>query len=150
MNFLDIGWLWVYAGLGMMLAELLSPGFVLFFFGLSGMTVGAIVLLLPETAELAFKWQLALFTVFSIVYILTLRRFVKKVFLGDNGKGSALPDEFAGRVCVVISAIEPDMPGRVMLGDAEWNAEADGESIPEGAKVRVVSRRNLTLCVKKL
>ena len=33
------GWLWLYAGVGLMLAELLAPGFVVFFFGLSAASV---------------------------------------------------------------------------------------------------------------
>ena len=33
-------WLWLYAGAFLMLLELLAPGFVIFFFGLSAATVG--------------------------------------------------------------------------------------------------------------
>ncbi len=148
MDFLDVGWLWLYAGAGLMLAEILTPGFVMFFFGLAAATVGALVLLLPDPFNPSLKWQLVLFSLFSLVYLVTLRRYVKGVFLGDNGEGSALADEFAGRVGEVAVAIEPGLAGRVVVGDAEWNADAD-EALPVGTKVRVVSRRNLTLDVKR-
>ena len=41
-----------------------------------------------------------------------------------------------------------DPPGRVLVGDAEWSAEAD-EVLPVGAPVRVLARRNLTLRVTR-
>ena len=40
MDFLSAGWLWMYIGGGLMLAEILMPGFVVFFFGLSAVTLG--------------------------------------------------------------------------------------------------------------
>ena len=147
MDFLGAGWIWLYVGAGLMLAELLTPGFVMFFFGLSAATVGLLVLGLPETLSPSLTWQLALFSLFSLVYLVTLRRYVKAVFLGDNGALGTLPDDFAGRIGSVSVAIAPDAPGRVLVGDAEWDAEAD-TPIPAGARVRVVARRNLTLTVE--
>ena len=41
MDFLSAGWMWLYVGAGLMLAEILMPGFVVFFFGLSAATLGA-------------------------------------------------------------------------------------------------------------
>ncbi len=149
MDFLDIGWIWLYVGAGLMLAEMLTPGFVMFFFGLSAATVGGLVLLLPDPFNPSFKWQLAFFSLFSLIYLVTLRRYVKNVFFGDNGRSRTLPDEFAGRIGEVVSAIAPDVPGRVSVGDAEWTATAD-EPISAGEKVKVVSRSNLTLCVKRV
>ena len=78
---------------------------------------------------------------------MTLRRYVKNVFLGDNGKGAALGDEFSGRVGEAITALSPGVPGRIILGDAEWDA-VSATSIAAGARVRVISRRNLTLTVE--
>ena len=89
MDFLSNGWIWMYVGAGLMLAEILTPGFVMFFFGLSAATVGLLVLLLPEPFNPSLMWQFALFSLFSLVYLVTLRRYVKNVFLGDNGKGAA-------------------------------------------------------------
>ena len=147
MNFLSAGWIWMYVGAGMMLAEILTPGFVMFFFGLSAATVGALVLLLPETFNPSFMWQLALFSLFSLVYLVTLRRYVKKIFIGDNGKSRALADEFAGRLGEVVTAIAPNVPGRVIVGDAEWDATA-AVALAAGTRVRVIARRNLTLEVE--
>ena len=147
MDFLSNGWIWMYAGAGLMLVEILTPGFVMFFFGLSAATVGLLVLLLPEPFSPSLMWQFALFSLFSLVYLVTLRRYVKNVFLGDNGKGGALSDEFVGRLGETITALSPGVPGRIVLGDAEWDA-VSATPIAAGARVRVVSRRNLTLTVE--
>ena len=147
MDFLSDGWIWMYVGAGLMLAEILTPGFVMFFFGLSAATVGMLVLLLPEAFSPSLMWQLALFSLFSLVYLVTLRRYVKNVFFGKNGKGAVLDDEFSGRVGKAITSLSPGVPGRIELGDAEWDAVSDA-AVAAGARVRVVSRRNLTLTVE--
>ena len=148
MNFLGAGWIWLYIGAGLMLAEILVPGFVMFFFGLSAATVGLLMLAIPADAfDLTLTWQFALFSLFSIVYLVTLRRYAKSVFLGDSEKGKAAVDEFAGRIGEVVTPIASGVPGRVMVGDAEWNAVSSAP-IAAGAKVKVLSRSNLTLAVE--
>ena len=147
MDFLGAGWIWLYIGAGLMLAEILTPGFVMFFFGLSAATVGVLVLFLPDTFHLTMMWQLALFSFFSLVYLVTLRRYVKNVFWGDNGTSRALTDEFTGRLGEVTKDLTPDLPGRVVVGDAEWDATA-AVPIVAGTRVKVLSRRNLTLTVE--
>jgi len=147
MDFLGNGWIWMYVGAGMMLAEILTPGFVMFFFGLSAATVGLLILLLPPAFCPSLMWQLALFSLFSLIYLVTLRRYVKNVFVGDNGKNRALADEFAGRIGEAKTDVSPSAPGRVSIGDAEWDAVSEAP-ISAGSCVRVVSRKNLTLTVE--
>ena len=149
MNFLSAGWIWLYVGAGLMLAEILTPGFVMFFFGLSAATVGLLVLLLPDPFNPSLTWQFAFFSLFSVIYLVTLRRYVKDVFLGDNGKSRALADEFTGRLGEAESSISAAIPGRVTVGDAEWDAVSEAP-IAAGTKVRVVARKNLTLTVEAL
>jgi membrane protein implicated in regulation of membrane protease activity len=147
MDFLDAGWLWLYAGAGLMLAEILMPGFVVFFFGLSAATLGALILVLPEAFHLTLAWQLALFSIFSVVYLVTLRRYLKSVFLGDSEDRLSAADDFSGRIGEVVAPISQGLPGRVLVGDAEWDAVAVG-NIAAGSKVKVLSRKNLTLTVE--
>ena len=147
MDFLSAGWLWMYIGGGLMLAEILMPGFVVFFFGLSAVTLGGLMLVLPEAFSITLAWQLALFSLFSIVYLVTLRRYLKGIFLGDSEDTISATDEFAGRMGEVRSAIVPGVPGRVIVGDAEWDAVAV-EAVAVGTKVKVLSRKNLTLTVE--
>ena len=105
------------------------------------------ILVLPDAFHLTLAWQLALFSLFSVVYLVTLRRYLKSVFLGDSEDMLSASDEFAGRTGEVVASIAPGIPGRVLVGDAEWDAVAV-ESIAAGAKVKVLSRKNLTLTVE--
>ena len=204
LDMITCAWLWIYAGAALMLLELVAPGFVLCFFGLSAATVGVLRFVLGEA--FSPNWQLAAFSVFSVLYILVLRRYLKKVFVGgkvetktdfDNesvgrtgkvvqaiqppltgqlaafsvfsilyililrrylkrifvgGKVETKTDfdnESVGRTGKVTSAIQPPLAGRVLLGDAEWTAEADSP-IAVGANVRVVAQQNLTMKVEEV
>ena len=141
-------WLWLYFGAFLMLMELLAPGFVVFFFGLSAATVGLCRFAFGEA--FTTTWQLAAFSAFSILYLMVLRRWLKKTFLG--GKVEAKTDfdnEYVGRVGKVTEAINPPLTGRVEIGDAEWTASADAP-VAQGATVEVVSQNNLTMKVKEV
>ena len=142
---LTCGWIWLYAGAFLMLAEIVSPGFVIFFFGLSAMTVGLCRFAFGEAFTLT--WQLAAFSVFSILYLVTLRRLMKRVFNGESTASAVdFSHESVGRVAKVVAAIRPPLAGRILLGDAEWSATAETE-FPEGADVRIVAQDNLTMKV---
>jgi membrane protein implicated in regulation of membrane protease activity len=148
MDFLGAKWLWLYAGAFLMLAELMAPGFVVFFFGLAAATVGLVMFVLPDAFHLTPTWQIALFSFFSILYLVTLRRYVKSVFLGDTDE-SKTTDEYVGRLAKVTETVRPETPGRVMLGDAEWTAVAS-ERLDPGTEVKVTGRKNLTLEVERV
>ena len=149
MNFLSAGWIWLYVGAFLMLAELLAPGFVVFFFGLAAATVGVFIMVLPDSFHLALTWQLALFSFFSILYLVTLRRYVKSVFLGDTMDANSLGGEYVGRLGRVIADIRPEVPGRIVVGDSEWTASSS-QRISSGTEVKVVAQKNLTLTVEPI
>lgn len=145
-NFLSPEWIWLYAGVLLMLAELLAPGFVIFFFGLAAASVAGVKFIFPS---MSMALQIALFSVFSVIYLTALRKWFYKLFKMDSAASADEPSEFAGRLAEVTVKIESGLPGRVMLGDSEWTAEAE-TAIEAGAKVRVVKQKNLTLTVEKI
>ena len=49
----------------------------------------------------------------------------------------------------VVEAVRPGVPGRILLGDAQWDARA-GERLEPGTEVRVVAQENLTLVVERV
>lgn len=132
----------------MLFLELLAPGFVICFFGLAAATVGVMKFALGDAFTLT--GQLAAFSVLSVLYIVLLRRALKKVFVG--GKVETRTDfdnESVGRTGKVTEAIDPPLTGRVMIGDSEWTAAADAP-IATGADVKVVAQDNLTMKVVAL
>ena len=146
MDFLSPIWLWMYVGAFLMLAELASPGFVVFFFGLAAATVSLLKWMFPS---LPLWGQLAAFSVLSILYLLVLRKYLKKVFTGDKQESPSIDNEYIGRVGRVVEVVRPDVPGRILLGDAEWTAKCD-RRLEAGTEVRVVAQENLTLAVEPI
>ena len=145
MNFLSCAWLWMYAGALLMFLEMLAPGFVIFFFGLSAATVGLCRFAFGAAFDLT--WQLAAFSGFSILYLLFLRRLLKRVFVGSVATSRAdFENEAVGRFGRVTAAVNPPLTGRVMIGDAEWTAVSDSP-VAAGTDVKVVAQDNLTMKV---
>lgn len=146
MSFLSCGWLWMYAGAVLMLMELMAPGFVIFFFGLSAATVGLCRFVFEGAFDLT--WQLASFSAFSVLYLVFLRRWMQKIF---TGRVETSREDFenanVGRLGKITVAVNPPLTGRVMIGDAEWTA-ASASPIAVGANVRIVSQDNLTMTVE--
>lgn len=141
-------WIWLYIGSALMILELISPGFVIFFFGLAAATTGVLTMFAGDAFTM--MWQLLAFAGFSIVYLVFLRRAVKKVFSGSVEKSASnFEDDFPGKIAVVTEDINMPLSGRVMLGDSEWTAVSD-TSIEKGVNVRVVVRDNLTLKVERV
>ena len=121
---------------------------MIFFFGLAAATTGVLTMFAGDA--FTKMWQLLAFAGFSIVYLVFLRRAVKKVFSGSVEKSASnFEDDFPGKIAVVTEAINPPLSGRVMLGDAEWTAVADSP-IEKNVNVRVIVRDNLTLKVGRV
>ena len=144
MNMFSLGWIWMYAGAMLMFLELVCHGFVIFFFGLGAATTGLARLALG--GSLTLTWQIVLFIASSLVYLLVLRRVFKRTFMGEKATENAPTGELIGRIGKVTERIAPPNTGRVLIGDAEWTAEA-GEAIEVGASVKVIAQHNLTVVV---
>ena len=141
-------WMWMYIGAFLMLAELLAPGFVIFFFGLSAISVGILRALFGEAFTVT--WQLAAFSFFSVVYLAVLRRWIKSVFSGGSTKSADdFSNEYIGRTGKVVADINPPLEGRVEIGDSQWTASAD-IAIAAGSTVKVTAQSNLTFKVEPL
>lgn len=135
---------WLYAGVALIILEVMTPGLVSIFFGLSALTVSLLVWLLPSMGQ-GMQWLA--FSVFSVLYILLLRKALKKVFSGRREISDNPNDEFSGKLAVVAEAIAPNKPGRVEFCGCTWTAEADA-AIAAGVSVRILGKKNLTLKVE--
>ena len=135
---------WLYAGVALILIEVMTPGLVSLFFGLAALTLALIVWLAPALAQ---SWQWILFSVLSVLYIALLRKSLKSVFSGTREVSDNPEDAYTGKLAVVTQAIAPDRPGLVELGGTTWNAEAERE-FAAGESVRVTGKKNLTLRVE--
>ena len=138
-------WIWIYIGAGLMLLELVVPGFILCFFGLAAATVGVLSFLFGDGFNLT--WQLASFSALSVIYIVLLRRWFRRALTGDRHDTGDLGGDYLGRTGKVVTAIRPPLAGRVLIGDSEWTAVAESE-LAEGSVVKVIFQHNLTMKVE--
>jgi inner membrane protein len=136
---------WLYAGIVLMILEVMTPGLVLMFFGLSALVVSLITWLVPDMPQVA---QWLLFSVFSVLFVLLLRKTLKKTFSGTSEVTEDLFDSFTGKRAVVVELITPLRPGRVEFNGSNWTAEAE-EELAVGTNVRIRGKKNLTLTVEK-
>jgi len=138
---------WTAVGVVLLISEFVVPGFVISFFGLGALVVGLVCWLHP----LSFNGQLVLFLASSILLLVTLRKSVKRVFLGTTSDidGEGQSRDLVGKRAAVVRAIGPATRGKVELHGTEWEAESE-EVIEAGEVVEVVGQANIIFRVRKV
>ncbi|MDP1677416.1 MAG: NfeD family protein [Bacteroidota bacterium] len=140
--------LWFLFGLVVMLGEIVTPGFVLIFFGIGAWIIS---LLLWLGVPISFTSQLFIFLITSVLLLVVFRRFGNKYFKGKVSKPDVAGsiDDIKGEKAIALSDIQPTIGGKVEFHGTLWNAEAD-VAITKGASVEVLERNNLILKVKPI
>lgn len=138
-------WLWVVAGLALLLLELLTPGVFFLFFGVAALVVGVWV----GTADgIGLSAQLGVFSALSVVTLLVFRGPILRRIKARPQDGPRV-DSIVGEVAAARGPIPPHGHGQVDLRGSVWNAvNAGGGPIESGARCRVVRVEGLTLHVE--
>jgi len=137
---------WFYLGIVLIILEVMTPGLVSIFFGLSALVVALITWLAPGIPEY-LQW--IMFSIFSILFILLLRKTLKKTFSGTAEVTDDTADPYTGKRAVVVTRITPTQPGRVELNGSSWTAEAEQE-LEVNTPVVIKKKKNLTFTVEKI
>ncbi|HYF34961.1 MAG TPA: NfeD family protein [Prosthecobacter sp.] len=121
--------LWFIGGFILILAEFVTPGFILVFLGL-GAWVASLAVRLGWADTLGA--QTAVFAGSSLVLLLMLRRWFKSWFLGFSQQAvtAGALEEYVGKSVRVITTVAPGLQGKVEFKGAQWNAEASEELLP--------------------
>ncbi len=139
---------WAILGVILIFMDIFIPSFVIAFFG-GGALITALTTFLGITPGAAS--QLVVFIISSITLLVTLRRTLKRLLVGDTrNQNDQEFDVEIGKIIPVIEEINREKgTGRVRYQGTEWSAQADGV-IPLGESVAIVGRDNLTLRVRRL
>jgi membrane protein implicated in regulation of membrane protease activity len=140
--------IWFLAGIALLIAELAVPGLVIFFFGVGACLVATLCLIF----DLSLNLQLLIFLLSSTIFLISLRKWVGKIFMGRMSSNQEFDDvdaDYIGKQAVVEFKIMPDVPGKVEFNGTLWMATAD-MSISKGTPVQVIGKNNITLKVKPL
>lgn len=147
---LDPAVYWLLIAVILFVLELVTPGFVLVFFGAGAAAAALVSWLLPETAIVV---QLVIFIVVSLGSFFSLRGVMQRRFFASapGKEGEDIDEQLVrpGEKGVVSAVIAPPAEGRVKCAGTYWRATA-GERIEEGEIVTVVRRDGLTLEVEKV
>ncbi len=127
--------LWFLAGIAVMLAELVIPGFVIIFFGLGCLGAAAVAVFSPA----AYSAQVFAFLLISVASLLTLRKVAMRIFVGCRESPGTTED--SGNIPVgSIICLERDMEagrvGRVRFRGGMWDAVSE-EPLPAGSDAEI-------------
>ena len=131
-------WHWAVTGIGLILAELAVPAFVLVWFGLGALVVALLVAVGPD---LGITGQLALWLAISLALVaLWFRIFKPGMHKTRVGMADA---DVIGEIGLLAHDVAPFAKGEVrfqkpVLGSESWPCIAD-ENIKAGARVKVLS-----------
>jgi inner membrane protein len=136
-------WMWLAAGLVLVVAELATPGgFVIIFFGIGALAVGALALLgLVTSVPLQFLW----FSVLSVASLAFLRGRVQSRI---QTPPSSTVDSLVGVVAMVQDQMAPRAIGRVEVRGSMWAARNTSDvTLDPGQRALVAAVDGLTLAV---
>ena len=141
----NAGWIWFAVAAVLLVAEMLTAGFFIFWFGLGAVVAGVLALL-----GLNALWQWLAFVVVSGVLVAYSRRFAER-FTGKQPPGVGA-DRMIGKTGMVLEAIDGATgAGRVRVDSEEWRARGDaGALIAQDCRVKVLRIDGTHLVVEKL
>ncbi|MEM7172141.1 MAG: NfeD family protein [Pseudomonadota bacterium] len=126
-------WYWWVAALIFIGLEMLVPGAIFLWLGVSAGVVGALLLVAPET-----NWQIqfGLFAVLSVVSAYTWRAYRRRnpPPPSDQPSLNRRGHQYVGRSFTLQSAIINGQ-GKLKVDDTIWKIE--GEDLPKGTQIRV-------------
>ena len=142
MGAIGLGWIWGIAGLALLAAETVLPGFYLLWVGLAALIVCAAVV----TFDPSLTTQLLLFAASAIAtcvagWFVYHRRGAHTADVNDNA------EQMVGSTGEVLEAAAGDR-FRVKVRDSVWLAE--GPQLAAGTRVRVTAQRGTVLQVQAL
>lgn len=141
--------LWLILGVGLMVAEIFTLGFVLFWFG-----IGAVAAALVAFAGGGIIWQMITFlAVSSVLTMLSRTIFANYFSLDDKSMVKTGVDALPGKIGTVTQNSAGALnEGAVRLYGSTWTAfPVEGEDpLKEGEKVEVVEVRGSSIYVKRV
>ena len=135
-------WLWLLAGILLVVSELFLPGLVAVFLGLGAMLV-ALLRWLGLIDSLAYSFT-AWFV--SSLALLVVARSALQRFMPSETSFTTLEEDvdLFGAVAEVVETVSPDhKDGRISFQGTTWPATSDSAEIQPGAKVTILYRENL-------
>ena len=139
---------WLILGMLLLLGEMLVPSFTLLWFGLAGLLIGVVLLLVPD---LSFTLQLLIWACASIAFTILWFKYFKPT-MTDKTKAGISREAVTGETGIVIKVPQNELRGIVrfsmpLLGADEWQFIC-ADACKVGDRVEVIDVSGNTLVVK--
>ncbi len=134
---------WAIVAVICLILELTSGDFFIICF-----SIGGIIAAIGAAIGLNIYWQLAIFAVFSLVAIFTVRPVALRWLHKNEPNKQSNADALIGRKGRVTEAIKQGGSGYVQIDGDLWKAVSDSD-IEEGASVTVIGRESTIITVEK-
>jgi membrane protein implicated in regulation of membrane protease activity len=136
-------WLWTILGIGLLFAELATPGALFaIFFGISAIAVGALVGL-GVAGPAWFQWLL--FAALSGALVVALRGRMRGLMAGRRVQS----DSLVGETAILVDDLPPRGVARAELRGTSWEVRSDAERpLARGQRCRVERVEGLTLWIR--
>ncbi|MDO4691286.1 MAG: NfeD family protein [Porphyromonadaceae bacterium] len=148
MNELDLfaSWqLWLIVGIGLLILEIVTAGFLLACFGIGALGAAIVAIL-----DLGLAWQLAAFSIISLLSLFLLRPVMMRRL--ERGSIPTGVDALVGRQVRLKSPISDTADyGEISIDGDVWRARVEGGiSLAQGTWVEVVSVDGLILTIRPI
>ncbi|MCK7598273.1 NfeD family protein [Microbulbifer sp. CAU 1566] len=139
-------WHWLVLGLLLVTAEIFVSGFILFWFGLAALFMGALLVMV----DMPITLQLLLWAGLSIALVFLWLKFIRPNWKDRTTSGMAM-EALTGQVGSVIDSNIGKSRGRLrfpapILGEDEWQFMSTSE-VGIGERVKVINISGNTLVV---
>jgi membrane protein implicated in regulation of membrane protease activity len=137
-------WVWILAGLLLLVGELITPGgFYIAFFGIGAIVVGALAAL-----QIAGPVWVQ-FGLFSAVSVLALWLFREKLLRLSQGPDRGQVDSLIGETAVTLEGIPLNGIGKAEMRGSSWSARNIGEKpLARGERCKVERVEGLMIFVR--
>lgn len=141
--------IWAIFGIILVLSELIIPGAVVVFLGISALLVsftlwtGWIEGIIPS---------LILWFISSLFLILLLRSLAMRFIPGETEIQNTDEDlDAIGAEVLVIETVGPNQTGRIRFRGTTWEVDSkDNKEITAGSRARIISRNNIKWVIESL
>ncbi len=125
-------WHWWILGVALLILEVFAPGAFFLWLGIAAGVVGLVVYLAPN---LAWEYQLLLFSILSVISIVVWRRFFRlRAEDTDQPTLNRRGEQYIGRVFTLETPLVNGM-GKIRIDDTTWKIE--GPDCEPGTRIRV-------------
>lgn len=139
--------IWLIGGASLMVLELLIPGLIVVFFGISAVIVGLLNYLGIVTD---LEYSLVIWFTLSLISVLFFRKIALRFFPSESTYQLVEEDvDVIGSIVTVITDVSEDTSeGRIEFQGTSWPAVSNSGTIKAGDKAKILYRDNISWVVE--